>query len=1209
MAREFSKPSASAPPQTNPGESSAGPVPTPGAQAPKTISAAPVMLGQDRLQKGHGSATTSYQMNWPLVVKLVVILIIATPALYFWHGYQHSRHSDALLGRARKLRNDAKWDQAANTLHRYLEQHPDDAEALAERAEISGALANSRFATDSQKTNYLKQSIIHVIAGIKANPQRYDLQLLEVRLLLLSKRHQEALKAAEKLRAELARSSQSSADALLVRDADRFYAMALVETNPLADGLDSSIAAHEELLQKHPRDLLLTKSLIGLLDKKATKLGGAPGKAVLDRAHKLVDELLSAEDLEKIKTTDGEKLKEVKKELQAIEKQNRDTTTPPQVVQEQRKPWVICEDEIRNRQDALLYKLEYQEEELEKAKFDSAQQKFKAIAEFVNSTDGEIQDLLASDPENPRIVAQVASLYLRTGRQQKAIDLAEGLLKSAPEDPSIYLPVAAILMEGGQARKAIRSLIEGLERVGPDDFELNRMLLQAYLQESDRSGAEAIRKRIEPLFRKIRPLLDAPQVALLSDELQLADAQIAGLEGDHIKEQTSLQTLFVTAKGRNATTKEQMRRGRLLARAYHRDKQYTQAAETYGKLSQLDPTALDWYLAAASEYLSGDEPDVDRAISRLRDASAIVPDASSAWVAIAEDLRRRAVQVKDLKKVDWTTFDKVLEQGRKQLPNSAPLALYAAEAAMIRGQANEAKRILKGLGSREFDPFTSGQLAVLWHKLDQPQEADAVIDRLDELEKTPENARVNRTIALAKANLLAVRGETGKAVAILLPHAEQADPTIRNEIIKRVIEIELEGGAITSARSRLEDLVQSQSSRLWGNDKLADLAIVSRDLAQLEKCEKAFNEIEGDEGLLYLYCRAVRVLESSSDDSKGAVTETRELLAAMKNTLPDSSFASIVEGLLAEHTGRTTTDKSEKLKSYDLAISHFQKSIQAGDRHLTPLQHLVTLLGEQNRIAEALAYVKLRPEGLWLVGDLCQQEIVGRLNTGRNEEAIRLARAGAELRSTDPQSLLLLAQSLSQVDAKNKEAESLFRKATRLAPTALKPWFELLRFYARQKRMAEARETLDSLIAHVKLTPPEREFYLGLGTEAMGERDQAERHFLKALEDKKTDPRYLMELARFYASTNLEKTFEYWVQALRVDPKIIEPRRQLAVLCGTISPNDRNPGPAIELLGTGAAATAGDQQRFDAAYRITKGGVENWKNAAQSLTQVIDSSK
>jgi len=41
----------------------------------------------------------------------------------------------------------------------------------------------------------------------------------------------------------------------------------------------------------------------------------------------------------------------------------------------------------------------------------------------------------------------------------------------------------------------------------------------------------------------------------------------------------------------------------------------------------------------------------------------------------------------------------------------------------------------------------------------------------------------------------------------------------------------------------------------------------------------------------------------------------------MENTLKGSSFASIVEGLLAEHTGRTTNDKSVRLKSFDLAIS------------------------------------------------------------------------------------------------------------------------------------------------------------------------------------------------------------------------------------------------------------------------------------------------
>ncbi len=61
------------------------------------------------------------ELNWPLLIGSVVLLVVSIPSLYVWHRYQLDRVSNALLQHANELEQAGNDEQAVHYLYRCLQ--------------------------------------------------------------------------------------------------------------------------------------------------------------------------------------------------------------------------------------------------------------------------------------------------------------------------------------------------------------------------------------------------------------------------------------------------------------------------------------------------------------------------------------------------------------------------------------------------------------------------------------------------------------------------------------------------------------------------------------------------------------------------------------------------------------------------------------------------------------------------------------------------------------------------------------------------------------------------------------------------------------------------------------------------------------------------------------------------------------------------------
>jgi tetratricopeptide (TPR) repeat protein len=572
-----------------------------------------------------------------------------------------------------------------------------------------------------------------------------------------------------------------------------------------------------------------------------------------------------------------------------------------------------------------------------------------------------------------------------------------------------------------------------------------------------------------------------------------------------------------------------------------------------------------------------------------------------AWLVLADSALDQQRREPDAKKRSWQELDEILKLAHGQLGKGSAVLLPAAAAALVRNDRPAAISLLETFGSTaKIDVAQLPRLAALWQAAGNRAEADSALVRFRELGGDAVQW------ALAESRLFIQRGEASNAIAVLGQAREQIPEAERSAIDRRLIELEIDVGAIQSARGRLRDLRAAKSRDLWVYETVADLAIVGGDLSELEACEHEVQTVEGRTGTLWRYCRAMRLLETTSDKRSGH-TESRRLLKEIDATRSNWPLSEVLRGCLAERSARDEEDKAQQQSEFDQAVGFFELALQSDARNLTALQRLVATLYRQKRYDEASSHIQQRGQFAWLSEEFAAEAVQAHLQVGRVGDAQRIARAAAELRPADATSMLLYAQCLA-FDGKNRDAETVFRKATRIAPTDIRTWISLVRFYGRQHRQADARQALDELVAHVELTPFKREIVLAQMLDLIGDRPGAERHYLQALAENKADSNLLEEIGRFFLPSDPDKAFGFFEQALKADPKSTEARRQVALLCG-LRGNDAELGRAIELLGQGEAAAHGDDRRNEAALLLRRGGEARCRQAVELLSSLVKSSK
>jgi tetratricopeptide (TPR) repeat protein len=805
--------------------------------------------------------------------------------------------------------------------------------------------------------------------------------------------------------------------------------------------------------------------------------------------------------------------------------------------------------------------------------------------------DGGAEDLAharQAAPDNPDVLL-ASAVAAGTSDRPAARAFGEHLLEVASNNRRAYMTVAELYTRWNEPQDAIRVLEAGAARIGRDDLELNRALLQVAMSTQNVELARATLARIEPVFGRIEPYLPDAARRRFNEDLDVAKAQLQILEGNVLAALPALKRLAasVTESADPADTMaERQRRWRLLATAYARQGMHDRAAATFDELVRLDPRVKENHLLAANEWrLIGD---YERAINHYDLAVTGETDLPAAWLGLAETRLDQQLRKPASEGREWTAVDAALKQAQARLGDAAEVLNLRAIVAVAKNDRQAALDCLRELLAKDdLDLAMLPKIASLLQDAGAPAEAAATLERYRQSGGSGELA------ALTTAELLRRRGDFSAAVRTLEQALSQTPESARGAVLRQLIAMEIDAGAMQSARQRLLELRNAHSLDLWVYETAVDLALMAGDHADLRECERQLKPVEGPAGTLWRFIQAVQLLESSKDEVPDAVRRANKLVGEIETARPSWPLARVLRGRVAESQGHLSD-----------ACDLYEQALRSGARTLTTFQWLVSALYRQNRLADAAAYIGQSGQMAATSGEFASQAIPASLRAGRVDDALRMARAAAELRPADPSAQVWHAQTLT-LAGKPDAALLAFRKALELAPQDSRAWSALVWFHAHEQRLPEARQVLQDMIAKVQMSEFERELVLARGSDLIGDHLIAEQHYRKAVAGHEKDVKLLEEIGRFYLRTDQEKALDAFQRVLAVDPNSAEARRSLALLLGTRG-SDAEWNRAIGLLDANDKSTAADDQRLQATLLLLRGGTENAKQGVDLLTQLVN---
>jgi tetratricopeptide (TPR) repeat protein len=705
-------------------------------------------------------------------------------------------------------------------------------------------------------------------------------------------------------------------------------------------------------------------------------------------------------------------------------------------------------------------------------------------------------------PDDARFSTSLARLELWSGGEHRAAAAQQlrAALKEAKDDPETLWELADLFIDAGEKEDA-QKVIERLPATGIDqiaiDFLKARLLAvegrtgEAVDQMERCRAASASRSGLAFLSRKMNLLLGT-----WYDQLGNPDQQLASYE--RVLTEDALSTRARAGKAMALAKLGRIDDALALLRTLIGDTPSLRLNAARLMLSRdmrLPPEQRNW---AEAERMLQDAPGD---VKNSPDYHLMLIDlyaGSNRW-EMAEAAARKACDDNPKETRFWLALSALYDRAPKPDPERARAVLDEAQR-----QAGDSAdlRVAKGVRATERPP---AEARPLLKKLEEKLDAFSPGDQ----------ARIATGLAAAYNRI----GDSKEALRLLgLAVARRpADLGIRQQYFDTAV---LAGDDAAAAR-QIEDL----------------------------------HRIEGDEGVLWRYEDAARLVHEGRKGNADALSAARKQLAEIASRRPNWARRLVLEGEIAELEGRS-----------ELALENYQRAIDRGERSKRVVRRAVQFLANRRRTDDARQLlqkvIEQAPVG---AGDLNRMLVeVSLPDTDNKQQSLEMVRAAVSPESKEYRDFLWQGQVLASLGEK-KEAETAIRKALGMRPNSPECWTALIVLLAETGRKDEARVELDR--SQTTLPEPLRPVVLGPCREALGDTSAAEAVYTNALKRRPNDPAAKRGVASFYLRTGAAAKAEPILRSLAAGdgPDACWGRRTLAMGMA-VSGDYQRTREALELL-------------------------------------------
>lgn len=804
----------------------------------------------------------------------------------------------------------------------------------------------------------------------------------------------------------------------------------------------------------------------------------------------------------------------------------------------------------------------------------------------------DVETALILAPRSFYVLLAAADNALRQGAAPAALDFYQRAIDAEPAQPEGYAGLAELQISQGKIDEALEVLRKGLASCDPRHRQLNIRLAEALMDKGRLAEAEAA-------VRVVRQGAEGQLAQLSGAERQVVQGQIDYIQARlHVSRKEFLQAIPLLRK---SVVSRSAASWLMLGQCYTAINQWDQAASAYEQAAQLLPRSSQ--VRALVGHARTMAENLELAIHNFQQAL-VLEDNPDVWLALARAQLEYQMRL-PAPEQDWPSVDKALlavrtaqAEGRK-INDLWQADLIQAGLTVMRGAEDEPQRIETAVAFLRGVEPNHAQTAPFWHdaaqfydRLDMTADADRACDAYDKLAKDVVGG------ALLRAKLLCRRQQTPEAAQVLTAAAAKVDGAARIRLQSNLVDLDLLQGKVDAARRSLREMAEKNPGHYVILDKLANLAIASRDFREAEKWEQQLRDLEGASGVQWRYHQARRLLAESTEANDPRFIQAVSLQSQLENARPGWSATQLLKGLIAERQNKP-----------DVAIDAYRSAIRQGEQRLAVYERLIPLLYRQGRVAETEQLLTKLQDFVPMSRELSGLAMSFAVQNGQVGTGVEVAQRGVELHPDEPEAWMQLGRMLWAAN-EPVQAEKAFAEAVETAPAEPQTWSALVSFHLASKQNEALKKTLGRLEDEDKLPAGPRSFILAQAYERLGMREQAALHYRVVEEKAQGDSGMLTRAATFALSEDPLRAEKLFRAVLAKNPDAGDARRALAgVLAARGGDDEWKEAQALLEDNRGGTAGALMTERFRAVLLAERGGAENRKRARMILEKLVENSQ